>query len=409
MRNFKEIPQMCCGFFKHVLTYGMIKFPRIIDITGQSRKKSVFLFGPRQTGKTFLMREVFPDCPYYNLILSDVFMRLSQRPQLLREELKSYQAAGECPVIIDEIQKLPLLLDEIHNLIEERDLHFILTGSSARKLKRGGANLLGGRAWTLHLFPLVSQEITDFSLVKALNFGTLPSVYLSDTPEEDLLAYCGTYLKEEIQAESLVRRIDNFSRFLQSAGIMNAELLNFEAVASDCAVPSRTVREYFGLLEDTLVGSILRPYQKTQKRKPISTGKFYFFDVGVANTLAGRRNIRPKTELFGKALEHFIHTELRAYMSYTRDRRELTFWRSRTGDFEVDFLLGDDTAIEVKSTEMVTERCLKSLRALAEDLSLRHKIVVSLDPVPRELDSVKIFPVGDFLRLLWQGSFSFKP
>src|SRR3989338_8568957 len=237
----------------------MVDYTRILDLQTPLKRKSLFLFGPRQTGKTFYLKKTFPNIPFYNLLESKTFLRLSQRPHLLREELMATASANPL-IIIDEIQKLPLLLDEVHSLIEEKKMKFILTGSSARKLKRGGANLLGGRATTLHLYPLVSAEIPNFDLIRALNWGTLPSLYPSDDPENDLHDYVGNYLKEEIQAEGLARNIGNFS-----------------------------------ILEDTLIGYILEPYTKTKKRKAVSTAKFYFFDCGVCNVLAGRRNISPKT------------------------------------------------------------------------------------------------------------------
>ncbi|RKX75139.1 MAG: AAA family ATPase [Spirochaetes bacterium] len=379
-------------------------YKRFLSLEEESKHRSLFLFGPRLTGKTFLLKKTFPEAPYYDLLLSDLFMRLSSQPRILREEIYAISSEFKGPVIIDEIQKLPILLDEVHHLIEEKGVHFILTGSSARKLKRENVNLLGGRARTRYLFPLVSAEITDFNLIRALNYGTIPAIYLSDDPEEDLIAYCGNYLQQEILEEGLVRRIENFSRFLKTAAFVNTELVNFEVIARDCAVPARTVREYFYLLEDTLVGALLYPYRKTLKRKPISRAKFYFFDVGVANTLAERRDIHPKKELFGKALEHFIFLELRSYLSYTRDRRELSFWRSRTG-YEVDFLIGDELGIEVKAANQVDRRDFKGLLALSEELALKHKIVVSMDERPRKAGDVDILPVNHFLNKLWDGAF----
>jgi predicted AAA+ superfamily ATPase len=379
-----------------------MEYHRIIALEPLIKRKSLFLFGPRQTGKTFLLKKRFPAARFYNLLLSDVFFRLSQRPHLLREELMS-QTDHVQPIIIDEIQKLPVLLDEVHNLIEEKRLKFILTGSSARKFKRGGANLLAGRAATCHLFPLVSAEIPGYQLLKILNFGSLPFIYNSESPEDDLLSYVGTYLKEEVQAEGMVRRIENFSKFLQLAALVNGELLNFSNVASDMGMPSKTIKEYFLILEDTLIGHFLQPFTRTQKRKAISTAKFYFFDVGVANTLAGRSRIRPKTELFGKALEHFIFLEIKAFLSYRNDKRQISFWRSKSG-YEVDFVLGESTGIEVKGTEMVTEKHLAGLKSLAEEIPLKKKIVVSLDSKPRLLENIRVLPVSVFLKELWGGS-----
>jgi predicted AAA+ superfamily ATPase len=379
-----------------------MEYHRIIALEPLIKRKSLFLFGPRQTGKTFLLKKRFPAARFYNLLLSDVFFRLSQRPHLLREELMS-QTDHVQPIIIDEIQKLPVLLDEVHNLIEEKRLKFILTGSSARKFKRGGANLLAGRAATCHLFPLVSAEIPGYQLLKILNFGSLPFIYNSESPEDDLLSYVGTYLKEEVQAEGMVRRIENFSKFLQLAALVNGELLNFSNVASDMGMPSKTIKEYFLILEDTLIGHFLQPFTRTQKRKAISTAKFYFFDVGVANTLAGRSRIRPKTELFGKALEHFIFLEIKAFLSYRNDKRQISFWRSKSG-YEVDFVLGESTGIEVKGTEMVTEKHLAGLKSLAQEIPLKKKIVVSLDSKPRLLENIRVLPVSVFLKELWGGS-----
>lgn len=375
-------------------------YDRLLDLKSQSREKSLFLFGPRQTGKTSLLQKLFPNAPFYNLLLADTFLKLSQRPQLVREELS---ALGRCPpvVIIDEIQKLPVLLDEVQHLIGQGH-RFILTGSSARKLKRGGGNLLGGRAWTRHLFPLVTREIPQYDLIRLLNYGAIPSIYDSSRPEEDLEAYVGTYLKEEIQAEGLTRKIGNFSRFLQVAALSNAQLVNFANIAGDAGVPAKSVAEYFTILEDTLLGHVLAPYTKSKKRKAISTPKFYFFDVGVCNILAGRKSIRPKTELFGGALEHLVFTELTAFLHYHRDRRPLSFWRSKSG-YEVDFLLADEVAIEVKATAMATERHAGGLKALEEDMNLKKKIIVSLDESPRKMKGIEVLPVKTFFAELWSG------
>ncbi len=378
----------------------MIAYTRLLNLRGPIGRKSLFLFGPRQTGKTFYLQKTFPHAVFYNLLEAKTFLRLSQRPALLREELLAKKAL-KSPVIIDEVQKLPILLDEVHALIEEKKIKFILTGSSARKLKRGGANLLGGRAATFHLFPLVSAEIPEFDLLRALNWGTLPFSYLSDDPESDLLDYIGNYLKEEIKEEGLARNIENFSRFLQTASLCNAELINFTSIGHDAQIAPRTVAEYFSILEDTLVGAMLEPFRKSKKRKAVSAAKFYLFDCGVSNVLAGRKQIQPKTELFGKSFEHLIFTELRAYLSYRRDSRPLAFWRSQSADYEVDFLIGDEVAIECKATEMVTERHLRGLKAFAEDIPVKKKMVVSLDEHPRRLDGVLILPIQNFLQQLW--------
>jgi predicted AAA+ superfamily ATPase len=380
----------------------MQEFKRKIDFKDEAKKKSLFLFGPRQTGKTFLLRHLFPHSLYYNLLFADVFLKLSQRPETIRETIG--EGGIKMPVIIDEIQKMPVLLDEVHAMIESTGATFVLTGSSGRKLRHGGANLLGGRARTRHLFPLVFPEIPEYDFLRIVNYGSIPSIYTSDDPAEDLTSYCGNYLKEEIAAEGVVRKIESFSRFLQMAALTNGELLNFTSIASDAGVPSRTVREFFSILEDTLIGAMLPPFKLSRKRKAVSTAKFYFFDVGVANCLAGRFAIKPKTELFGKALEHLVFTELRAFLSYTKDRRELSFWRDRFGH-EVDFIIGDSVAIEVKATGLVSEKHLGNLKMLAEEIHFKHLLVVSMDSQPRRIGNIRILPLKHFLESLWAGEF----
>ena len=384
----------------------MISIQRKLDIAKEAEKKSIFLFGPRQTGKTFLLHHLFPEAKFYNLLLSDTFFELSQKPSLLREELTAMakKKPFRSPVIIDEIQKLPILLDEVHNLIESLGIRFVLTGSSPRKLRRGGYNLLGGRARERHLFPLSFAEIPEFSLEKVLTVGSLPSIYFSDEPNEDLISYCGTYLQQEIQVEGAVRNIENFSRFLKTAACVNTELLNYESIALDARVPARTIREYFAVLEDTLIGKTVEPYKKTPNRKAVSKGKFYFFDLGVCNCLAGITHVPPQSALFGKAFEHCIFTELRSYGEYRKDRRPLTFWRDIYGN-EVDFLVGDEIALEVKATDLVQQKHLRGMRILSSELKLKHKLVVSRDTNPRSIDDILILPVQEFLNRLWDGEF----
>jgi uncharacterized protein len=370
--------------------------------------RSVFLFGPRQTGKTTLLRKCFPHARWYNLLESDTFFRLSTRPRTMRDELlvAAPNTANE-PVIIDEIQKLPVMLDEVQLLIDRDDRRFILTGSSARKLTRAGTNLLGGRARIRHLFPLTSREIGTVDLNRSLRYGTLPHVYFSDDPSDDLSAYCGSYLQQEIQQEGMVRRIDSFARFLRTAASMNAELVNYEAIASDAAVPARTVREYFSVLSDTLIADVIEPFRRGTKRKAISTGKLYFFDVGVANALRGIRALSRGTAEWGKALEHFVYTEIRAWLSYTRDDRPLGFWRTRDGT-EVDFVIGDSVAIEVKSTSNPTDRHLSGLRAIGDEGEFAHRILIfdgQVGAAPRVVDGIEVMPIDLFLHRLWDNEF----
>lgn len=379
-------------------------YRRVLQLPELVKKKSFFLFGPRGTGKTSLVNSQFGGACHpksfaapriYDLLDADVFARLARRPKLLGEELSHSKF-----IVIDEIQKLPSLLDEVHRLIESKQIKFLLTGSSARKLKRGGANLLGGRAWEASLFPLTSNEITDFDLVRYLNHGGVPRIYLSEDPVEELKSYTNLYLREEIAAESLVRKIDQFARFLDVMALQNGEELHYQGLASDSGVPVRTLQSYVQMLEDTLVGFQVPAFQATRKRKAISRSKFYFFDIGVVNCLARRGEIQPKSELFGKAFEHFLFMEIRAYLSYRRRADSLQYWRSGAG-FEVDCVIGNRLALEFKSAEMVTERHLRGLKALREEGLIRDFAVVSSDPVRRKLEGVTIYPWQEFLAELW--------
>lgn len=374
---------------------------RELKLLNLLQNKSYFLLGPRQTGKSFLIRKSLGDYRYYDLLKTDVFLKLSRSPHRIREEILE----SDKIVIIDEIQKLPSLLDEVHSLIEEKGIHFLLTGSSARKLKRKGTNLLGGRARTKHLHPLIYRELTDqFDLVKALDIGLIPSIYLSDSPHEDLESYVGTYLKEEIAAEALVRNIPAFSRFLSVAGLSNGSIINYSNIASDAEVPKSTVQEYFQILRDTLIGRDLPAWKKSKKRKAFSTSKFYLFDIGVARFLQNRKGLTVRTPEFGESFETYLYHELNAYCSYTGNG-ELSYWRSTSG-FEVDFILNGKTAIEAKGKSNVTSRDCKGLRALQEEKMHKDYMIVSLENTPREVDGIKILPWTEFLCRLWEGDYS---
>lgn len=305
-------------------------------------------------------------------------------------------------VIIDEVQKLPQLLDEVHWLMVNRGLRFILCGSSARKLKRSGTNLLGGRAVRVVLYPFVSAELPNFDLMRAVRNGMLPRHYMVAEPWRRLQAYVGDYLREEIMAEALTRNLGAFTRFLEAAALTNGEILNYQNIAAECGVSASTVREYFAILEETMVGYTLQAYRHTVKRRLIQAPKFYFFDVGIANYLLNRRNLAPGSADFGHALEHLIVQELVAYMGYTSGERP-TYWRTASG-FEVDIVLGDArVAIEVKSTREVQPRHLKGLKAFREEHPQAKLIVVSLDAAPRLVDGIEIWPATAFLQRLWQG------
>ena len=373
---------------------------RTVDLPALLGKRSLFLLGPRQTGKTYLIRHTLEDARVYDLLDTSVYLALSRQPGRIAQELTSRDRV----VVIDEIQRLPDLLNEVHRLIEERGVRFLLTGSSARKLRRGGVNLLGGRARTQHLHPLTRRELGDrYDLNRALEHGLIPSVYFSDEPAADLNAYTGTYLQQEIVAEGAARNIQAFSRFLGVAGLCNARIVNFTKVSSDAQVPRTTVYEYFEVLKDTLILHELPAWRKSKRRKPLASSKYYFFDVGVAGALQGRF-FRPQTPEFGEAFETYLMHELTCYRDY-RSGEPLSFWRSTSG-FEVDFLIGDHTAVEVKAKENVSAADLKGLKALAEEKRVKRLLVVSLEPRARTVDGIRILPFRKFLEALWEGEYS---
>ncbi len=375
--------------------------------------QSAFLWGARKTGKSTFLHAHFQKSIWYDLLKTDELRRLMVSPHLLREELLAASKEElKHPVIIDEIQKVPALLDEVHWLIENEKISFILCGSSARKLKRGAANLLGGRAWRFHFYPLVYKEIPDFDLIRALNHGLLPSHYLSEQPSKMLRAYISDYLHEEIQAEGLVRNLPGFARFIELAGFCNGQLLNYANIARDCAIDAKTVKEYFQILQDTLVGYLIQPYSKKAKRDLISaTPKFYLFDVGVANYLSKNKIETLEGLSAGNAFEHFILMELTAFLGLHESDDPIHYWRSKTG-YEVDFILNDGhCAIEVKLNSNPSLSDLKGLRAFCHDHKPRHAVVVCTAPRRRLLgteNGVKIeaVPWQMFLKALWGGEYT---
>lgn len=377
-----------------------MKYARVINILKPLTERSLLLLGPRQTGKTTLLQNLFPEATVYDLLQANQFQELSADPTLIRQRLKSTDTL----VVIDEIQKLPILLDEVHSLIQRNQaLRFVLTGSSARKLRRGGVNLLAGRARIRYLHPLVSPEVTPDRLLDRLERGGLPFIIDSSSPREDLQTYCGTYLQEEIKAESLVRSIENFSRFLLVAGLTNCSQLNYENVARDAGLAARTVREYYQILSDTLLGHIVEPFSATKRRKAVGIPKFYLFDLGVANFLTKTGAIQRGSKSYGDAIEHLIFLELKAFLDYQVRDLPLCYWRS-TSKFEVDFTIGEDVAIEVKAKPRVTDSDLKGLRALKEERIFKRLICVSDESCARKTDDdIEIIPLQLFLGSLWNG------
>ena len=368
----------------------------------EAKDESLFLWGSRQTGKSTLLKMLFPGAHVYDLLKSDVRMALQLRPAQLREECELLDD-GEL-IIIDEVQKVPALLDEVHWLIENKKQRFILSGSSARKLLRSGANLLGGRALRQTLFPLVSAEVPDFDLNRALNHGMLPRHYLMENPTMRVQAYIGDYLQQEIVEEAIVRRLDAFTRFLQVAALSNSEIVNYTNIAQDCGVSSKTVKEYFSILEETILGFFLPSYTKVVKRRVIQSPKFYYFDVAIPNHLLRRIPLQPGTDVYGHALEHLVIQELRAFMSYRLPLKSLTYWHTLDNKYEVDAVLGDaEVAIEVKSSKNVGSHDTKGLKAFSEEYPEAKLYLLSLEDRPRKFNGVEVWPVEQFFKRLWDG------
>ena len=365
-----------------------------IDNDGQS----IFFWGARQTGKSTLLKALFPDALLFDLLLSDVYKRFVTNPEYLRETIL---AQNKKLIIIDEIQRIPILLNEIHWLIVNHDIQFILSGSSPRKIIRSGENLLGGRALKYSLYPLTYREIPDFDLIKALNNGLLPRHYLSKNPTRLIASYIGNYLQDEIVAEAKIRNVDIFSRFLNAAAFSQGEMVNYTSIASDCGVSAITIKEYFQILEDTLLGYFIPVYQRKPKRRVIKAPKFYFFDLGIVNNLLHRGKIEKGSELFGHAFESFIFQELMAHKHYSGLEYLISYWRTAS-QIEVDFILGHhEVAIEVKSSSKITTKHLTGLKAFMEEYEVKKAIVVCTEPLPRIIDNIQILPWQDFLAQLW--------
>lgn len=382
-------------------------YNRILNIELPSQQ-SAFLFGPRQSGKSTYLKSHFPASHMINLLNTNLSLLYTKTPWVFREHVRALTPEQKAkPIIVDEIQKVPALLDEVHYLIEEDGLSFILCGSSARKLKREGVNLLGGRAWRFNFYPLCFPEIPDFDLLQALSHGLLPSHYDNPYFKRSIRGYLNEYLKEEIQMEGLVRNLPAFSHFLDVVGVTHGGIVNYTNVSQDVGVDAKTVKEYYQILVDTLLGYLIFPYQKTITRSSlIKSPKFYLCDVGVANVL-GHQSIEALTgEQAGLPFEHFILMELIAYRGLKEKDFEITYWRTHT-HLEVDFILGNaEVAIEVKISPEVKQRDLKGLLAFVEEYNPRQAIVVSQDPLPRLIQTptgkeIRILPWRIFLEELW--------
>lgn len=376
-------------------------YKRICQINKDGLEESIFLFGARQTGKSTILREQFPDSIYIDLLDTRVKSRMARHPSLLYEMM--CDKPENSLVIIDEIPEVPELLNEVHRLMSEKNDVFILCGSSARKLKRKGYNTLGGRAYPIYLYPFVSAEIPDFNLQQAITYGMLPPHYLAKNPRRRLSAYIDVYLKEEIKEEALVRNLDAFQRFLEVAAMTDGEMINLKNIAQDCGISANTVAAYFDILEDTLVGFRVPAFTKKQKRRIMQAPRFYYFDVGVANHLLHRKELVRGTEAYGHAFEHLVIQEIRAWLSYTESDEGLAYWRTYSGQ-EVDVIIGDArVAIEIKSSEEVQSRHLKGLKAFAEENPEARLMIVSLDPIERKIGNIECIYVLNFFHQLWNG------
>lgn len=384
----------------------MKNLKRILEIK-LPLKQSAFLWGARKTGKTTYLKERFPNGLLYDFLKTDIFFEVSKSPSLLREWLLAKDKSElKEPIILDEVQKIPQILDEVHWLIENMGLRFVLCGSSARKLKRGHVNLLGGRAWRYEMFPLTSQEIGKFDLIRALNHGLIPLHYLQNDGDckKSLAAYIQDYLREEVFAEGLTRNIPAFSRFFDAFGYSHGEITNYANIARECGVDAKTVKEYYQILVDTLLAVRVEPFKKRQSRQVITkAAKYYMFDVGVAGCLTKRHITEQKGDEFGKAFEHFILMEIVAYRSYSRKDFAINFWRTKSG-LEVDFVLGKgEVALEVKGTSRLDKRNINGLNAFSQEYSHRKSIVVCSEREKRLCNKIEILPWEIFLKQLWAG------
>ncbi|MBT4290074.1 MAG: ATP-binding protein [Deltaproteobacteria bacterium] len=382
---------------------------RLLDLTKILNKKSIFIFGPRQTGKTTFLKHTYPDAIYINLLNTQLQIELLNEPFRLNQIIQASE--GKTLIIIDEIQKVPIILDEVQNIIQQNTtFRFILTGSSTRKIKKAGINLLGGRAKIISFSPFTYPEYTQakISLNQVLQWGTLPQVILSEDPRSELIDYLSVYLKEEIKAEALARSLAQFSKFLELAATTVSEQIVYDSLCSDVGVSAPTIKEYFQILEDTLIGRRLYPFAKTTKRKAMVSSKFYFFDVGIGNALLKRFSLHEKTSEYGTACEQYLFQEILAFINQNEKMISLFYWRSYE-KYEVDFVIelenGSLVLIEVKSSKKINTKHLSGINAFCEEKSVKvdKKIIVCFESTKRVIHkNIIVYPFIDFLKDLWK-------
>jgi predicted AAA+ superfamily ATPase len=369
--------------------------------------QSAFLWGARKTGKSTFLKHEFVDSIYIDLLKSDLFFKYAKHPNVFREELLAIPSQQNKIVIIDEVQKIPTILDEVHWLIENTEYQFILCGSSARTLKRQSVNMLGGRAWKYNFFPLIYPELPEYDLLKIFNTGTIPSHYDSSNIKKSMKAYLEDYIRQEIQSEGLVRNLPGFTRFLDALRFSHGEMINFTNIAREAGVDAKTVKEYFNILVDTLLGYFIYPYNKKVSREIISeTPKFYLFDVGLANFI---QKFEFQDDLLGaqagKALEHLVILEIIAYKYLNDQDFEIRYWRTKSG-VEVDIILGEgEVAIEVKNSLVVHKTELKSLKVFASEYKPKKLFMITMEGSARKVEcdafDINILSIKEFLALLW--------
>jgi len=375
----------------------MENISRIIQLPSDS----FFLFGPRGTGKSTLLKRRIPDALYIDLLNPERHRSLQARPERLRELMAGSPFVGT--VVIDEIQRIPELLNVVHAAMEEPGSpRFILTGSSARKLRRGGINLLGGRAKSLKLHPFMACEFEAFDVKNALRVGMIPLVLDSLDPLETLAGYSNLYLEQEVQAEGLTRNVGAFARFLEAMNFSHGAILNATAVSRECEIERRTVVNYIDILEDLLLGFRLPVFARRAKRKTVRHPKFYYFDCGVYRSVRPRGPLDSEAEIHGSGLEGLVAQHLRAWVDYTRGRHELAYWRTRGGS-EVDFIIYGEMgfyAIEVKNSRRIDKLDLRGLNAFLDDYPEAEAALIYMGTERRRIDGIWCIPAQEFLPII---------